>query len=315
MPMDTATHVALGLDQPTPLEANGRSTSIDREPDASADAHYHPCPEAWPQPDVPSGQVTKFESFRSSIYPDTTRNVWLYEPPGLDRDGPVDVIYFNDGPFYLSRNGQVRATTVLDNMLAAREIRPRVGVFIQPGDPSGEVAGNPALSYPPRLAQRSVEYDSVTPRYGEFLQNDIDPLVTEQLGVTIRSEPDARTMCGLSSGGICAFSVAWFYPDYASRVISHCGSYTNILGGHNYPFLVQATPRKSIRVYLQSGEADAHTLFGHWPSANQAMAAALAFAGYDYRFDFGTGGHNLRHGGAVFADTLRWLWREDVSGT
>ena len=37
------------------------------------------------------------------------------------------------------------------------------------------------------------------------------------------------------------------------------------------------------------------------------MAAALSFAGYDLRFEFGTGGHNLRHGGALFADALRWL--------
>ena len=32
--------------------------------------------------------------------------------------------------------------------------------------------------------------------------------------------------------------------------------------------------------------------------------------GYAYRFEFGTGGHTLRHGGALFADALRWLWRD-----
>jgi hypothetical protein len=40
------------------------------------------------------------------------------------------------------------------------------------------------------------------------------------------------------------------------------------------------------------------------------MASALAWSGYDYRFEFGTGGHNLDHGGAIFADSLRWLWRD-----
>jgi enterochelin esterase family protein len=39
------------------------------------------------------------------------------------------------------------------------------------------------------------------------------------------------------------------------------------------------------------------------------MANALDFAGYDSRFEFGTGGHTLRHGGAIFADSLRWLGR------
>ncbi len=33
------------------------------------------------------------------------------------------------------------------------------------------------------------------------------------------------------------------------------------------------------------------------------------YAGYDHRFEFGNGGHSLRHGGALFADSLRWLWR------
>ena len=37
------------------------------------------------------------------------------------------------------------------------------------------------------------------------------------------------------------------------------------------------------------------------------MASALEYAGYEYRFVFGEGGHSLRHGGAIFADSLRWL--------
>ena len=56
----------------------------------------------------------------------------------------------------------------------------------------------------------------------------------------------------------------------------------------------------------ETGEAIKYQ-FGNWPLANQQMAAALSFAGYDLRFEFGTGGHNLRHGGALFADALRWL--------
>ena len=40
------------------------------------------------------------------------------------------------------------------------------------------------------------------------------------------------------------------------------------------------------------------------------MAAALKFAGYDYEFVFGEGAHNGNHGGAIFPDSMRWLWRE-----
>ena len=65
-----------------------------------------------------------------------------------------------------------------------------------------------------------------------------------------------------------------------------------------------------LRVFLQSGAHDADLVFGSWPLANQQMAAALKYKGYDYKFEFGDAGHNLKHGGAVFPDTMRWLWRD-----
>ena len=40
------------------------------------------------------------------------------------------------------------------------------------------------------------------------------------------------------------------------------------------------------------------------------MAAALKFAGYDYKFVFGDGGHTGKHGGSIFPETMRWLWRD-----
>jgi hypothetical protein len=40
------------------------------------------------------------------------------------------------------------------------------------------------------------------------------------------------------------------------------------------------------------------------------MAAALKFSGYDYKFVMGDGAHNGKHGGSIFPDMLRWLWRD-----
>ena len=90
---------------------------------------------------------------------------------------------------------------------------------------------------------------------------------------------------------------------------SHVGSFTNIRGGHVYPALIRKTPPKPIRVFLQAGARDLDNVHGNWPLANQEMAAALKFARYDYRFDFGEEGHNGRHGGAILPESLRWLWR------
>ena len=49
---------------------------------------------------------------------------------------------------------------------------------------------------------------------------------------------------------------------------------------------------------------------GNWTLANLSMESALLFARYDYRFEMGTGGHDLAHGGPIFPDTLRWIWRD-----
>ena len=58
------------------------------------------------------------------------------------------------------------------------------------------------------------------------------------------------------------------------------------------------------------GRTTSNLAEGNWTLANLQMDSALMFARYDYRFEMGSGGHDLRHGGAIFPDTLRWLWRD-----
>src|SRR5213078_3820699 len=98
-------------------------------------------------------------------------------------------------------------------------------------------------------------------------------------------------------------------PDQFGRVLSQIGSFANIRGGDAYPGMIRKTERKPIRVFLQDGRNDLNNLHGDWPLANQSMASALAFAGYDFKFVFGDGSHSGQHGGAILPDALRWLWR------
>jgi hypothetical protein len=53
---------------------------------------------------------------------------------------------------------------------------------------------------------------------------------------------------------------------------------------------------------------DLDTPAGNWWLANQQLAAALEFRGYDVHLARGTGGHDGQHGGAILPDSLRWLW-------
>ncbi len=313
-PMDVETYRLLGLDEPGPWAVNGH----DRYDGGLAamtgefDRAYHPCPEASPAGDVPAGALTSIRGWASDThYPGTKRDIRCYTTHGMQAEqDDVSLIVLNDGHFYLGRNGPVRASQVFDSLFASDDIGPTLAVFISPGLPDG--LPQPLVSQADRNAaddQRSIEYDSLRPDYVQFLIEEVIPLAESTMACRATKDPARRMAVGMSSGGIAAFTAAWHAPDEFGRVLSHCGSFTNIKGGHNYPWMIRNTPRKPVRVFMTSGENDINGMFGNWPLANQQVASALDFAGYDYHFEFGAGGHTLAHGGALFADSLRWLLR------
>ena len=80
--------------------------------------------------------------------------------------------------------------------------------------------------------------------------------------------------------------------------------------GQVFPALIRSSSTKPLRVFLQSGTGDNNNRSGNWFLSNQQMASSLEFKGYDFKAVWGEGGHNYEHGGAIFPDTLRWLWRD-----
>lgn len=257
-------------------------------------------PASMPKPDVPQGTVTQYHHISQTIYPHVERDYWVYVPQQYDAAKPACLMVFQDAQFYLGND--VYAPTVFDNLIDSGEMPVTIGVFVSPGDKG---PGNPIYG---GKDNRSFEYDSLGDQYARFLLEELLPEVEEKYNIT--SDPAGRATCGMSSGGICAFTIAWERPDAFGKVISHCGSFTDIRGGNLYPSLVRKTARKPLRIFLQSGEKDLNVIFGSWPIANQDMAAALAYREYDYQFVFGEGYHSLKHGGAIFPDTLRWMWRD-----
>lgn len=312
MPMDVETYQSLGLDQPTPEEVNDRSNYDIRWAIDHPDDDYAPCAEADPAPEVAPAHYEKIRDWQAptaSRYAGTVRDIGFALPASGDLQD-LNLLICQDGAGYSSRSGPVRATQVLDTLQHRGDIPPTGAIFVNPGRPADAQPASLTPAYDAVAIQRSIEYDTLTPVYGEFLLDEIIPLIEQRSGARFTRDPARRMVCGMSSGGICAFSVAWFHSDAFARVLSHCGSFTNIRGGHNYPYLVRTTPRKDLRVWLQSGAQDAQTLFGDWPTANMAMARALEYAGYASHFDYGRGGHTLRHAGASFADAIRWLWSD-----
>jgi enterochelin esterase-like enzyme len=265
----------------------------------SAPGSFAPGPDSQPRDGVPKGTLTQSRFERSAgAYPGVSRDVRLYVPASASGK-PLALMVFQDGARYLGP--EANAVAVLDNLIASGEIPPMAGLFVEPGQQG------PGLPIYGGVGNRSVEYDAVGPAYANFLIDELIPEVTQ--GLSIANDPGMRAICGLSSGGICAFNAAWERPDYFSKVVSHCGSYVDIRGGHSLAPAVRRASPKALRVFLQTGEHDLNIIFGAWTLANRELADALEYRGYDHQLVVGEGGHSLAHGGSILPQTLRWLWR------
>jgi enterochelin esterase family protein len=268
----------------------------------SPDDQYKLSGDSLSQPGVPQGKVTKYRWTNSVTFPGTVRDYWIYVPAQYETGKPACVMIFQDGGSYVGTNGQFRTTTVFDNLIHKKEMPVTIGVFINPGEFPAIEPGKKNRS------NRSFEYDSLGDLYAKFILEEILPEVAKQY--QLKTDAASRAIGGISSGAICAWTVAWERPNEFSKVLSHVGSFTNIRGGHNYHAMIRKAEKKSIRIFMQDGSNDLDNLHGSWPLANKEMAASLKFKNYDYEFVFGEGGHNGKHGGSILPDSLLWLWRD-----
>ncbi|HEY0712708.1 MAG TPA: alpha/beta hydrolase-fold protein, partial [Polyangia bacterium] len=219
------------------------------------------------------------------------RSAQVYTPPGYVNGTPVAFMVFHDGGAYV---GNFRIPTIFDNLIAAKKIPPMVGIFIPP-------SGN-----------RSGEYDTVSDRYGRYVITDVFPQV-ERLGIKLTTDPEAGGVGGHSSGGICAFTMAWFHNDRFRRVLSNSGSFLSLqnTGGNNYDMMLRMTmPKKVIRTAMTAGTNDLACCGTTWYAANERMYKALSESGYNARYLVIQGGnHDQSNPMPTTPELIEWLWR------
>jgi enterochelin esterase-like enzyme len=284
-------------------------------------------PLSYPQPGVPSGTLSAKLFHTSKIYDGMKSEYWIYVPAQYDPHTAAALMVFQDGEWYLDRNGNNPALNVIDNLIAEKKIPVMIGVFINPGEIESS-PGTPTYNLVKKYSEewkrtlkdsmRSTLYDTVSDRYVRFLRDEV--LDEVQSKYNIRKDSYSRAITGLSSGGICSFNAAWQMPDQFSRVISWIGSFTSIQwkedpavsdGGQNYPEKVLHEAHRNLRVWLQDGSEDLELeKYGSWPLANIRLANALKLKNYDFHFSFGKGTHNSGHGAAEFPEAMVWLWRD-----
>jgi sugar lactone lactonase YvrE/enterochelin esterase-like enzyme len=251
---------------------------------------------------VPKGELTRYTFEESKIFPGTVRDYWVYVPRQYDPARPVCVHVNQDGV-------QFNAPEVFDRLIQNKEMPPVIGVFVRPG--VVKATRDSALD----RFNRSYEYDGLGDNYARFLLDELLPEVAKKTtsdGRPIRLSHDGndRAIAGSSSGAIAAFTAAWERPDAFRRVFSAIGTFVGLRGGNVYPTLIRKTEPKPLRIFLQDGSADQNIYGGDWWMANQEMERALVFAGYEVDHAWGDGGHNGKHATAIFADAMRWLWKD-----
>ena len=255
------------------------------------------------QAGVPKGEILKFTFENSKIFPGTRREVSVYVPAQYRPDKPACVYVNQDGI-------QWKAPIVFDNLIHQKEMPITIGVFITPGQVK---AGNEETALD--RYNRSFEYDGLGDAYARLVLEEILPEVEKRKAsdgraILLSKSGNDRAIGGSSSGAVCAFTAAWERPDAFSRVFSAIGTYVNLRGADRYPSLIRKYEPKPIRIFLQDGSNDLNIYAGDWWKANEMMARALTFSGYEVNYIWGEGGHNGQQGTAIFPQAMRWLWKD-----
>src|SRR5579859_591755 len=134
---------------------------------------------------VPRGKVEKFQFTESKIFPDTTRDCWIYIPAQYDGSKLAALMVFQDGGAYVSETGDQRVPIVFDNLIAKSEMPVTIGIFINPGNrTSSESPGTGTQN----RSNRSFEYDSLGDAYVRFLLNEFLPFTASRFNVKLTDD-------------------------------------------------------------------------------------------------------------------------------
>ena len=289
------------------------------------------------KPNVPKGRVVRFtmNSAESKIFPTAPvggargaaqteppqhqtfqRQVAVYIPAGYAPNTPTPFIVVQDGQGYVSNAGadgspvtdRALMPPMLDNLIYERRIPPIVAVLVAPGPGS----------------QRTIEYDTVSDRYTNFVETELLPRVTKDYQVAFTMDPEGRATFGVSSGAAAALTMAWLHPNLYRRVISYSGTFVALQRNATAPngawdfhqTFIPQSERKPLRIWTHVSENDIGATspveqMRNWVIANTRMSEVLKAKGYPYQFVFAeAAGHvDQRVQLQTMPEAFEWVWK------
>jgi enterochelin esterase-like enzyme len=265
-----------------------------------------PPPAEQPAADVPPPQPSTFD-----------RAVAVYIPAGYTPGTPTPFIVVMDGVSAFTKlenpnapDNKPAVPEMLDNLIHEKKVPSMVAILINPG-PGG---------------QRTIEYDTVSDKYTNFIEQEVLPKISKDYNITFTKDPEGRAAMGQSSGAPCALSMAWFHPELYRRVLTYSGTFVR-LGQRNeltpdgawnfHTTLIPNSEKKPIRIFLHVGDRDngfseSDDNMRNWVTAQFHMARVLKEKGYPYQFVLADNSGHVD--GAVERQTLplamEWLWKD-----
>jgi enterochelin esterase-like enzyme len=237
-----------------------------------------------------------------------TRRVTVYIPKQYVPGTVAPFIVGADGP-------DTALFTALDTLIAEHRVPAMIAISISNG--GGDAQGS----------ERGLEYDTMSGKYAEFVEHEVLPAVEQRYHVKLTHDPNGRAAMGGSSGGACAFLMAWYHPELYHRVLTYSGTYVN----QQWPYhpatpggawdlhasLIAKSPRKPLRIWMEVGDRDLlnpnamRDGMHDWVVANEDMARVLAAKGYPYQFVFAKNAGHVDHGVKLQAlpEALEYIWQ------
>jgi enterochelin esterase-like enzyme len=311
---------------------------------------YSADPAFTKKPDVPQGRVIRFtmNSAESKLFPtapagrgagaargagETTpavaaeppqhqifqRQLAVYVPAGYVANTPSPFIVVQDERWFVPEDAPAGADgksrtdlpfmpVMLDNLIHEKRIPPIVAVLLSPGPGS----------------QRTIEYDTVSDRYVNYVETEVLPRITREYQVAFTTDPEGRATFGESSGAAAALTMAWLHPNLYRRVISYSGTFVALQRNATAPngawdfhqTFIPNSERRPLRVWLHVSENDLGATSPveqkrNWVVANTRMAAALKAKGYPYQFVFSEASGHVERSVEMqtMPEAFEWVWK------
>jgi enterochelin esterase-like enzyme len=244
---------------------------------------------------VPAGTIEK-QNIQSEILKNK-HDLSIYLPAGYKTSAtPYDLLVIFDESAYLTK---VPTPVILDNLIAASQIRPTIAVLI----------ANPSQ-------KTRTEELSANPKFADFLATELVPWMRTHYNVT--DDPGKTVVAGSSLGGLAAAYAGYKHPEVFTNILCQSGSFwwapdhsgaipegVVTEGGWMAKQFI-ASPKLPLRFYLDAGsfEFDSNGTGGGILETSRNMRDVLLAKGYEVHYQQFVGGHDYLSWRGTFADGL-----------